>query len=86
MDYNLLREKGYTGPESIYDVRVWIRKKYNLHLELFFSLYHKTWSTNNYIIDLKKGKRAPYTYDSKSFDNYEDALLFSLETMLNFIK
>jgi hypothetical protein len=86
MNYDLLREKGYSGPESLYEVRAWIRKKYNLHLELFFSIYHKTWSVNNYIIDLKKGKRAPYTYTCKSFDNYEDALLFSLQLILTFIK
>lgn len=68
---------------SLVAIREWLRVNKGVYLELFYSMFHKTWSVNNYVIDLKKGKKASNVFAVKSFDNYADALLYSLEVLIN---
>ena len=81
----LAKEKGYNGPDSLYELQGWIHNKHSLHAEIFFSMYHKTWSVNNYFIDLKKLKRISWDC-GRTFVNHIDALKEALENMLELIK
>lgn len=70
---------------SLYNLRAYIRTNYSIHLEIFYSLFHNKWSVNNYIIDTKKGKRAVYKFDVKSFDSYDDALEYNILILLDYL-
>lgn len=80
--YELAKTKGYSGENSIIPLEWWLRDEKFLHCEIFFSMFHKTWSINNYIIDLKKLKKIEINEKFLQFENYPKALLHSIETMI----
>lgn len=72
--------------ESIYDIQAWIRKKFNLHAEIFYSMFHKKFSINNYFIDLSNGKKIEWNYKSTMYDSYDEALIVALYNLLILVK
>lgn len=85
--YEIAREKGYSGEESLEKLQSWIRQKHYLHPEIYFSKFHKVWFVNNFFINVKKGKSIPWKeyYDNK-FDSYEEAMKLALRELLKIIK
>lgn len=81
----LALEKGYKG-DSLYDLQGWIMKKYFLHAEIFYSMFHHKFSINNFFIDLAHGKKVDWNYSSKNYESYDDALIVALYNMLILIK
>jgi len=82
----LAKEQGYKGLDSIYEVQAWVRVKYSLHAELFYSMFHKKFSINNYFIDLSNGKKVDWDYKSTMYDSYDDALIIALYNLLIAVK
>ncbi len=82
---SLAKEKGYTGNESLYELQAWIRIKFGLHLEIFFSLFHGKFSINNYFIDIVKKKRIDWDYKAVNYESYDDALIVALYNILKLI-
>ena len=80
--YELARTKGYTEANSIVILEWWLRDVKNVHWEIFFSMFHKKWSVNNYFIDLKKEKKVEYNEKIPQFDTYPLALKFAVEEMI----
>lgn len=84
--FELAKSKGYLGENNVSLLSDWIRNKYNLHSEIFFSFYHGQWYINNYTIDLKKKKKIERELKVHHFDSYELALTKAVDEMLNLIK
>lgn len=61
----------------------WIRDKFGLHAEIFYSLFHKKWSINNYFVNITRGERVPWDYTSKNYESHTDALIVALYHLLN---
>ena len=80
----LAKQKGYSG-ESLYELENWIRKKFGLHAEIFYSMFHKKFSINNYFIDLFHGKKIEWDYKSINYESYDNALIIALYNMLNLV-
>lgn len=60
-----------------------IHDKYHLRAEIFYSMFHKKWSVNNYFVDTKKGKKVyPTGNISAKFDDYYDALELAIWELL----
>jgi hypothetical protein len=52
----------------------WIAEQHHLRAEIFYSMFHKKWSVNNYFVDTKKGKKVyPKDEIKGKFDSYDDA-------------
>ena len=52
----------------------WIEENHHLRAELFYSMFHKKWSVNNYFVDTKKGKKVyPKREIKEKFDTYGQA-------------
>lgn len=83
--YSLAKSKGYTDNDSIYEIQAWIRKKFGIHAEIFYSMFHKKFSINNYFVDVVNGKKIEWNYTSKNYDSHDDALIFALFNILNII-
>jgi len=79
---SLAKELGYTDINSMYVIEGWIRTKFSLHGEIFYSMFHKKFSINNYFIDLSKGKKIEWDYKSIQYDSHIDALVDMLYNML----
>lgn len=84
--FELAKEKGYQGEEKLQEIEIWIRNKKHIHCEIFFSMFHKKWSLNNYLIDLKKLKKIEFDSKTIFYEEYDDALEKAIEEMLNKIK
>jgi hypothetical protein len=82
----IAKNQGYKGLDSIYEVQAWIRVKYTLHAELFYSMFHKKFSINNYFIDLSNGKKLDWDYKSTMYNSYDEALIIALYNLLIAIK
>lgn len=80
--YTIAKDKGYSGENNLYLIREWLAITKHIHVELFFSMFHKKWSINNYFIDLKKLKKIERNAKSLQYENYNDALEVSLREML----
>ena len=80
----LAKEKG-CKEENLLLIQDWIRTNHGLYGELFYSLFHKKWSVNNYFINLTKGERISWNYTGANFDDYNDALSVILFNLLNLI-
>lgn len=80
-----LLEKGYSGDFSLSSIEWWLRKEKLLHCEIFLSMFHKKWSANSYIINLKKLKKIEIKDKIPQFEEYSDALLYSIEQMLKVV-
>jgi len=78
----LAKQQGYTGIESLYEIQGWFLTKYHLYGEIFYSMFHKKFSINNYFIDLSKGKKIEWDYKSIQYDSHIDALVDMLYNML----
>lgn len=76
-----LTNKGYLGDFSLPSVEWWLRIQKHLHCEIFFSMFHKKWSVNNYIINLKKLKKIEIDGKIPQYEDYSDALEFAIEQM-----
>lgn len=60
--------------------------EYGLYAEIFYSMYFKKWSVNNYFVDYRKGKKIlPKGNLSIKFDDYFDALELAIWEMLKLI-
>jgi hypothetical protein len=81
--YKLAQSKGYVGENSTVLLEWWLRDEKFLHCEIFFSMFHKTWSINNYIINLKKFKKIEIEEKLLKFESYPKALLHAIEVMIN---
>lgn len=84
--YKLAVEKGYTGNKTLPELEWWLREKKLLHCEIFFSMFHKKWALNNYLIDLKKFKKIELEGKAINYETYSEALLTAIEKMLNKIQ
>ena len=85
--YNIAKEKGYSGEESLEHLQSWIRKNYHLHPEIYFSKFHKVWSVNNFFINIKKGKSIAWKeFKENKSDTYEESLELALRELLKIIK
>ena len=82
---NLAKSKNYNGSNSIYEIQAWIRNQHNLHAELFFSMFHKKWSINNYFINTSTYKKVEWQSTSTMYDTHDDALRVSLYHLINLI-
>jgi hypothetical protein len=80
--YDKAKEKGYSGNKSLTEIQDWLRIDKNIYCEIFFSMYHKKWSINNYFIDLKKLKKINWDYTSQKFDDFDEALILAIDEML----
>ena len=80
--FELAKTKGYTGTNSIVILEWWLREEKLLHWEIFFSMFHKMWYVNNYLIDLKKAKKIDYPNKIPQFETYPLALKFAVEEMI----
>ena len=78
----LAKEKSYSGLEDIYYIQEWLRKTHGLHGEIFYSLFHKKWSINNYFINIFRGERINWDYKPINYDSYDDALLITVYNLL----
>ena len=78
----LAKDKGYTGEEYLCFIQDWIRNNHGLHGEIFYSLYHKKWSINNYFVNIIKGERISWDYKSINYDTYNDTLLVLIYNLL----
>ena len=78
----LAKQQGYTGIESLYEIQGWFVTKYHLYSEIFYSMFHKKFSINNYFIDYSAGKKVEWDYKSTMYDTYNDALIVVLYNML----
>lgn len=83
---SLAKELGYTDIDSMYVIEGWIRIKFSLHGEIFYSMFHKKFSINNYFIDLSKGKKIEWDYKSIQYDTHIEALIVMLYNMLIILK
>jgi len=79
---SIAKNNGYEGGENLFLIQEWIRNKYNLHGEIFYSLFHKKWSINNYFVNTLKGERVNWDYKSINYDTYNDALLILIYNLL----
>lgn len=79
------KEKGYYGEENLVLIEDWLRNSKNIHGELFFSMFHKKWSINNYFIDLKKLKKIERNSKNEMYESYKEALTASIGEMLDVI-
>ena len=85
--FDISKNKGYTGEDSIYLIQVWIRNIHHLHGEVFYSIFHKKWGINNFFVNIVKGDRIPWeNYKSVNYDSYDDALVILLYNLLSLIK
>lgn len=75
-------EKGYLGDFSLKSVEWWLRDEKHIHCEIFFSMFHKKWSINNYFIDLRKFKKIDHELKEIKFESYNEALEYAVEQML----
>jgi hypothetical protein len=71
---------------SLVELQEWIRNKFGLHAEIFYSMFHKKWSVNNYFIDISKGKKVEWPYTFKMYDTHDGALVVALYHLLNLCK
>ena len=78
-----LAEKGYLGDNSLSSIEWWLRDVKHIHCEIFFSMFHKKWFINNYLIDLKKQKKIELNLKEVKFESYPDALEFAIEQMVS---
>ena len=78
-----LTEKGYLGDNSLSSIEWWLRDVKHIHCEIFFSMFHKKWFINNYLIDLKKQKKIELNLKEVKFESYPDALEFAIEQMVS---
>lgn len=81
----LSKELGCTY-ESLYDIQAWLRNKFNIHAEIFYSLFHKKWAINNYFVDTIKGNRITWDYKGVFYQEYDDALIVALYNILKLCK
>ena len=79
---SMAKAKGYPGIESMYELQAWIRKTFGLHAEIFYSMFHKKFSINNYFVNVTKGDKVSWDYKSTNYESYDDALLIALYNML----
>ena len=83
----MANEIGYLDNEpNLYSLQAWIRKKFNLHAEIFYSMFHKKFSINNYFINLVKGEKVNWDYKPINYELYDEALLVALYNMLLLLK
>ena len=80
--FRIAKEQGYIGIESLYEIQGWFLKKFYLYGEIFYSMFHKKFSINNYFVDYAHGKKVEWDYKSAPHDTYEDALMVVLYNML----
>ena len=72
--FEQLKAKGYSGKNDLGQILTWLRNKKKLHIEVYFSLFHKKWILNNSYVDLKGTKRIPweeFKESSSRFDSWE---------------
>lgn len=80
--FNAAKEKGYIGENILSLVEDWLRKDKQIHCEIFFSMFHKKWSINNYFIDMNKLKKIDHGCKTTYFETYEEVQVFSISEML----
>lgn len=78
----MAKDKGYPGIESMYELQAWVRVKFSLHPEIFYSMFHKKFSINNYFVNVAKGSKVNWDYKPINYESYDDALLVALYNML----
>jgi hypothetical protein len=74
--------KGYDGEIKLSLLEDWLRENKYIHCEIFFSLFHKKWSLNNYFINTKKLKRIEWDWRDFHFETYPEAQEFAIDKML----
>lgn len=79
------KSKGYNNLDSLVLLQDWLRTKHYLYTEIFFSMFHKKWSLNNYILDLKAAKKVERPTKVIFYDDYNDALCQAIDEMLQLI-
>lgn len=79
------KSKGYNNLDSLVLLQDWLRTKHYLYTEIFFSMFHKKWSLNNYILDLKAAKKIERPTKVIFYDDYNDALCQAIDEMLQLI-
>lgn len=82
----IAKEQGYLGIDSLYEIRGWISTKFFLHGEIFYSMFHKKFSINNYFINSVEGKKVDWDWKSVNYNSHVDALIVMLYNMLLIIK
>lgn len=82
----LAKELGYDNLDSMHLIEAWIRSKFSIHGEIFYSMFHKKFSINNYFIDLSKGKKVEWDYKAAQYDTHIEALVVMLYNMLILLK
>lgn len=84
--FNIAKDMGYSGEDNPCLIEDWLRTSKNIHAELFFSMFHKKWSINNYFIDLKKLKKIDRNAKSIMYETYGEAQEVSIREMLETLK
>ena len=79
------KSKGYDNLDSLVLLQDWLRTKHYLYTEIFFSMFHKKWSLNNYILYLKAAKKIERPTKVIFYDDYNDALCQAIDEMLQLI-
>lgn len=75
-------EQGYSGIDSLHELRGWLSTKYSLHGEIFYSMFHKKFSINNYFINSSEGKKVDWDWKSVNYSSHTEALIIMLYNML----
>jgi hypothetical protein len=86
--FEIAKSKGYDALGRLGSVSLiqdWLRTKHYLYTEIFFSVFHKKWSLNNYIIDLKTLKKIERPTKVVFYDEYNDALCQAIDEILQLI-
>jgi hypothetical protein len=81
--FKLAKEKGYKGENSLFLIQEWVLEEHNLFIEIFFSMFHKKWSINNYALDTKKRKKINISATSTFYNDYKETLGKALLILLN---
>lgn len=76
------RSQGYLGKDSLYELQEWIMNKHFLYGEIFYSMFHKKFSINNYFVDIAHGKKIDWDYKSVQYGTHSEAQVVMLYNML----
>jgi len=88
MNEEKLSKLGYKGAINPFAIHAWLIIEKKVFAEVYFSLFHKQWSIQNYLVDVKKAQRMPWTdgkLDSYKFDTYKSALEFAVLSTINML-
>lgn len=78
----LLKEKELPEFTSIIELHDYILKNHNIYIEVFYSIFKKLWTVNNYFVNTKNSKRVNWEYEEKYFVTRDEALEFGIKNYL----